>query len=101
MPKRKLNPALKRLIAREWPDIDLDTAIRLLDMGLMRVKRVRCAAMSRKPTRPCAAQALANGLCKNHGGAQKSELGLKNISEGQKRRWAKWRAENGRTAKTT
>lgn len=95
MPKRKLNPALKRLIAREWPYLDHDTAVRLLDMGLMRVKRVRCAAMSRNPPRPCGAQALANGCCPNHGGrsTRPSEEGRKRIAEYQRQRWAKWRAE--------
>jgi hypothetical protein len=103
MPKRKLNPALKRLLLREFPDIELDEAVKLLDMGLLRLKRVRCAAMSRNPPRPCAAMALANGLCPNHGGqsTRPSEEGRKRISEYQKARWAKWREENGRPAKAS
>ena len=104
MPKRrKINPALKRLLLREFPDIALDEVLKLLDMGLLRLKRVRCAAMSRKPTRPCSAKALflspgTSGLCRHHGGIPKSEAGRKAISEAQKRRWAKWRAEHGRDA---
>ena len=56
MPKRKINPALKRLLLREFPDIALDEAIKLLDMGLLRLKRVRCAAVSRNRPRPCSAR---------------------------------------------
>ena len=100
MPKRrKINPALKRLLIREFPDIELDEVIKLLDMGLLRLKRVRCAAFSRNPRRPCAAQALflspgTSELCRHHGGIPKSEAGRK-ASDAQKRRWAKWRAEGG------
>jgi hypothetical protein len=98
MPKRrKLNPAFKRLLAREFPDMQLDEVVKLLDMGLLRLKKVRCAAMSRNPPRPCRAQALANGLCRNHGGlsTRPSEEGRKRISEYQKARWARLRAERG------
>ena len=94
--KRKVNPALKRLLAREFPSMQFDEAIKLLDMGLLRLKRMRCAAWSRNPRRPCAAQALSNGLCRNHGGVPKSEAGRNAISDAQKRRWAKWRAERGK-----
>ena len=75
-------------------------AFRLLEMGLMRVKRVRCAAMSRNPPRPCGAQALANGCCRNHGGqsTRPSEEGRKRIAEYQRQRWAKWRAERQQKA---
>ena len=95
MPKRKLNPAFKRLLAREFPDLELNEVIKLLEMGLLRLKRVRCAAHSRKPRRPCAAMALSNGLCRNHGGlsTRPSEEGRKRISEYQKARWTKWREE--------
>lgn len=98
MPKRRLNPAFKRLLAREFPDMKLDDLIKLLDMGLLRLKRVRCAAWSRNPPRPCAAMALGNGLCRNHGGlsTRPSDAGRKRISEYQTARWAKWRAERGR-----
>jgi hypothetical protein len=47
MPKRKLNPAFKRLLIREFPAMELDEVVKLLDMGLLRLKKVRCAAMSR------------------------------------------------------
>ncbi len=98
MPKRKLNPAFKRLLAREFPEIELDEVLKLLDIGLLRLKKVRCAAWSRKPRRPCAAQALflsdgTRGLCRHHGGIPKSDAGRKAISDAQKRRWAKWREQ--------
>ncbi len=101
MAKRKLNPAFKRLLAREFPDWEFDEVVKLLDMGLLRLKRVRCAAHSRSPRRPCAAQALflsegTSGLCRNHGGIPKSEAGRKAISDAQKRRWNKWREEHHR-----
>jgi hypothetical protein len=100
MPKRrKLNPAFKRLLIREFPDMELDEVIKLLDMGLLRLKKVRCAAHSRNPRRPCAAQALilpdgsTKGVCRNHGAltTRQSDEGRKRISEYQKARWAKWR----------
>ncbi len=97
---RKLNPALKRLLVREFPDMGLDEILKLLEMGLLRLKKVRCAAHSRNPPRPCAAQAINRGLCRNHGafGGRQSEEGRKRISEYQKARWAKWRAEHGKDA---
>jgi hypothetical protein len=103
MPKRNLTPAFKRLLARQFPDMDLAEVIRLLDMGLLRLKRVRCAAMSRNPPRPCAAHAIpGKAVCRNHGGlsAGQTKEGRKRISAYQKARWAKWREENGRAAKT-
>jgi hypothetical protein len=100
MPKRrKLNPAFKRLLIREFPDMELDEVLKLLDMGLLRLKKVRCAAMSRNPPRPCRAHALAKGLCRNHGALStgaKTAAGRKRISQAAKRHWAKWRAEHGR-----
>jgi hypothetical protein len=98
---RKLNPAFKRLLEREFPDLELDEIVKLLNIGLLRLKRVRCAAWSRNPRRPCAAQALANGLCRNHGGlsTRPSEEGRKRISDFQKARWAKWREERVGAAK--
>jgi hypothetical protein len=102
--RRKINPALKRLLAREFPDLELDEVIKLLDMGLLKLKRVRCAAMSRNPPRPCAAIAIpGKAVCRNHGGLSRgqTEEGRRRISEYQKARWAKWRQENGRTAKAS
>ena len=103
MAKRKLNPAFKRLLAREFPEWDLDEVVKLLDMGLLRLKKVRCAGNSRNPRRPCRAQALflspgTRGLCRNHGGIPKSEAGRKAISDAQKRRWARWRAERAKAS---
>jgi hypothetical protein len=98
MSKRKLNPAFRRLLAREFPQMELEEVLNLLDMGLLRLKKVRCAAWSRKPRRPCRAQALflsdgTRGLCRHHGGIPKSAAGRKAISDAQKRRWAKWREQ--------
>jgi hypothetical protein len=103
MPKRrKLNPAFKRLLAREFPEMEIDEVVKLLDMGLLRLKKVRCAAVSRNPPRPCSAMAIPNGkgLCRNHGGlsTRPSEEGRKRISAAQKARWAKLRAERGKEA---
>src|SRR5262249_40214524 len=100
MPKRrKLNPAFERLLMREFPDMELDEVVKLLDMGLLRLKKVRCAAMSRKPTRPCSASLFLSdgtrGLCRHHGGIPKTEARLKAISEAQKRRWVKCREMHG------
>ncbi len=100
---RKLNPALKRLLVREFPDIEFDLVVRMLTMGLLNLKKMRCAGHSRNPRRPCGAHALflsdgTGGLCRNHGGVPKSQAGRKAISDAQKRRWAKWRAEHGRPA---
>ena len=100
---RNLTPNFRRLLIREFPDM-VDEVIKLLDMGLLRLKRVRCTAMSRNPHRPCAAMTIpGKGVCRNHGGLSRwqSEEGRHRISEYQKARWAKWREENGRPAKAS
>jgi hypothetical protein len=101
---RTITPAFRRLLARQFPDMELGEVVKLLDMGLLRLKRVRCAAMSRNPPRPCAAMAIpGKAVCRNHGGLSfgPSEKGRKRISAFQKARWAKWREENGRPVKAS
>ena len=100
--KRKLNPALKRVLLREFPDMEFGTVLRLLDLGLLNLRKVRCGAWSRNPRRPCGAHAISRGLCRNHGALSEgpSEEGRKRISEYQKARWAKWRAQHGRSSDT-
>lgn len=87
--------SLKRVIREVFPDIEMKDALRFLEMGLLRIpKNLRCGAYARSTGRPCKAQAIHGPFrCKNHGGAPKSESGRRNIIEGQKRRWAKWRSE--------
>jgi len=96
MPKRKrLSPTLRRVLLSQFPDIPLKEAARLFEMGLLRIpKNLRCGAYARSTGQPCKAQAIPGTYrCKNHGGAPKTEQGRQAIIEGQKRRWAKWRAE--------
>ena len=60
----------------------------------------RCCAHSRANGRPCAAKAMKNGRCRNHGGMStgvKTQEGRERISAAQKRRWEAWRAANGRS----
>jgi hypothetical protein len=101
---RNVTPAFRRLLKREFPAMKLGEVMKLLDMGLLRLKRVRCAAMSRNPPRPCAAMAIpGKAVCRNHGGLSRgqTEEGRRRISEFQKARWAKWREENGRPGKAS
>jgi hypothetical protein len=98
---RNVTPAFRRLLKREFPELDFKTILRLMRMGLLRLpKHVRCGAWAKSRGRPCLAQAIPNGTgrCRNHGGLStgcKSELGRSRISEAQKVRWAKWREERG------
>lgn len=66
-------------------------------------EKPKCGAKTRKGT-PCQAPAawdeyrcgIANGRCRMHGGwstGPRTEEGIRHISEAQKQRWAKWRAE--------
>ena len=96
MPKRKrLSPTLRRVLLIQFPDMPLKEALRLIEMGILRMpKNLRCGAYARSTGKPCKAQAIPGGYrCKNHGGAPKSETGRQNIIEGQRRRWERWRAE--------
>jgi transcriptional regulator with XRE-family HTH domain len=55
----------------------------------------RCGATTRAGA-PCQRKALANGRCRNHGGASTgptTPAGRKRIAEVQQRRWAEWRAQ--------
>jgi hypothetical protein len=100
MPKRKrLSPTLRRVLLREFPGMDLKTVRNLMEVGILRVpKNMRCGAFARSTGRKCVAKAIhGTWRCKNHGGAPKSEAGRKNIADAQRRRWARWRAENGRS----
>ena len=98
MLKLKVTPALRRVVREVFPDIEMQEALRFLEMGLLRIpKNLRCGAYARSTGQPCKAQAIPGPFrCKNHGGAPKSDQGRQAIIEGQKRRWAKWRAERGR-----
>ena len=74
---------------------------------LLGSKTVPVAATPRKPPRhpcgaktrtgaPCQRMALANGRCRNHGGASTgptTPAGRKRIAEVQQKRWADWRAQ--------
>lgn len=57
-----------------------------------------CGAMTRKGT-PCKRKPVyGKKRCANHGGLStgpKSEEGKERVREGQRKRWAKWRAERG------
>jgi hypothetical protein len=100
MQKRKrLTPRLRSILIREFAGMDLKTVRSLMEIGILQVpKDLRCGAYARSTGRACVAKALPGTLrCKNHGGAHKSESGRKNISDAQKRRWAAWRAERGKT----
>jgi hypothetical protein len=91
----KRTRALKRVVRQVFPDMEMQEALRYLEMGLLRIpKRLRCGAYARSTGQPCKAQAIPGPYrCKNHGGAPKTEQGRQRIIEGQRRRWAKWREE--------
>ncbi len=58
----------------------------------------KCGSQTRRKT-PCQRKALANGRCANHGGLSsgpKTPDGRRRISEVQRARWQRWRAERGR-----
>ncbi len=99
---RNITPAFRRLVKREFPQIEFKLALRLMRMGLIRFdKHAHCGAWARTKGRPCIAHAIPNGTgrCRHHGGCSsgcKSEIGRQNVIEGQKRRWARWRAERKR-----
>ena len=64
----------------------------------------RCCAHARSTGLPCAAKAMKNGRCKNHGGmatGPKTQEGRERISESNRRRWQAWRAANGRSVRAT
>ena len=64
----------------------------------------RCCAHARSTGLPCAAKAMKNGRCKNHGGmatGAKTQEGREAISESNRRRWQAWRAANGRSVRPT
>ena len=92
--KPKVTPTLRRVVREVFPDFEMKEALRLLEMGLLRIpKNLRCGAHARSTGKPCKAQAIpGTWRCKNHGGAPKSEIGRRNIIEGQRRRWERWRA---------
>ena len=96
--KPKVTPTLRRVLRAEFPDMPLKKVLRLMEAGILRVsKDRRCGAYARSTGQPCKAKAIhGTWRCKNHGGAAKSEAGSKRISDAQKRRWAKWRAERGK-----
>lgn len=59
-------------------------------------REIRCEAIARSTGRPCRAMALRNGRCRNHGGCStgpRTEEGRRRISEAQKARHARRRAE--------
>ena len=89
----KVTRGLRRVVRQVFPDIEMQEALRFLEMGLLRIpKNLRCGAYARSTGQPCKAKAIhGTWRCKNHGGAPKSEQGRQNIIKGQKRRWAKWR----------
>ncbi len=93
--KPKVTPALRRVVREVFPDFEMKEALRLLEIGLLRIpKNRRCGAHARSTGKPCKAQAIpGTWRCKNHGGAPKSESGRQNIIDGQRRRWARWKAE--------
>ena len=98
---RNITPAFRLLLKRTFPDMEFKVVIRPMRMGLLRLpKHARCGAWARTKGRPCIAQAIPNGTgrCRHHGGCSsgcKSEAGRQRISEAQKARWARWRAERG------
>jgi hypothetical protein len=64
----------------------------------------RCCAHARSTGLPCAAKAMKNGRCKNHGGmatGAKTQEGRERISASNRRRWQAWRAANGRQVRAT
>ena len=95
MAKPKRTPTFRRVLKEQFPDMPLKTVVRLLELGVLRVpKNLRCGAFARSTGQPCKAKAIhGTWRCKNHGGAPKSEIGRQNIIEGQKRRWARQRAQ--------
>jgi hypothetical protein len=92
MTKPRVTRSVRRVVREVFPDFEMKEALRLLAMGLLRIpKNLRCGA--RSTGKPCKAQAIpGTWRCKNHGGAPKSEIGRENIIEGQRRRWARWKA---------
>src|SRR4029077_9616439 len=90
----KVTRSLRRVVRQVFPQLEEKEALRLLEMGLLRIpRRLRCGAHARSTGKPCKAQAIPGPYrCKNHG-APKSEAGRKAISDAQKRRWSKGRAE--------
>jgi hypothetical protein len=92
--KLKVTPTLRRVVREVFPDLGTKEALRLLEMGLLRIpKNLRCGAYARSTGKPCKAGAIPGTYrCKNHGGAPKSAAGAKAISDAQKRRWMRWRA---------
>jgi hypothetical protein len=94
----KVTRSLRRVVREVFPDFEMKEALRLLEMGLLRIpKHLRCGAHARSTGQPCKAQAIPGTFrCKNHGGALKSAAGAKAISEAQNRRWARWRAEQAK-----
>ena len=103
MTKPRVSPTLRRVVREVFPDFEMKEALRLLEMGLLRIpKNLRCGAHARSTGEPCGRKALANGRCPNHGGLSTgpTEAGRNRISAFQKSRWAKWREENGRCRNT-
>ena len=102
---RNVTPAFRRLLKRTFPDMDTKTVIRLMGMGVLRLpKGARCGAWAKSRKRPCLAPAIPNGTgrCRCHGGLStgcRTEAGRKRISEAQKRRWARWKAQVRESAK--
>jgi hypothetical protein len=95
MTKPRVTRSVRQVVREVFPDFEMKEALRLLEMGLLRIpKNLRCGAHARSTGKPCKAQAIpGTWRCKNHGGAPKSEAGRQNIIEGQRRRWERWRAE--------
>jgi hypothetical protein len=106
-------PMTKASLERALAEIhtDRETALELLRLGIYRVRRDgrlhngKCEAHARTTGKPCRAPAMENGRCKLHGGLStgpRTKKGLERTGaasrERMKRWWARWRAENGRTA---
>lgn len=73
-----------------------DVIVRFPPITPPKGSKEKCGAFARSTGKPCKAKALRNGRCRNHGGLStgaRTPEGRKRISDAQKRRWAKWRAE--------
>ena len=75
----KVTRSLRRVVHQVFPDIEIREALRLLEMGLLRIpKRLRCGAYARSTGQPCKAQAIPGAYrCKNHGEPRNRQRGPK------------------------
>jgi hypothetical protein len=54
--KLKVTPTLRRVVREVFPDLGTKEALRLLEMGLLRIpKNLRCGAYARSTGKPCKA----------------------------------------------